>query len=129
MHPIYSVNNAAFDEREVGIMHVHPKRLSSHDEFHPNTTFIQNYFHPMTSFIPQHFYPKQISSQNDIDVKTTANKTTVWWPKQCCHKHGHARFSAGDAPHEGLLQVVKREFRFLGFRFKVLGFRFLGFRV
>ena len=48
MHPIYSVNNAALDEREVGIMQVHPKRLSSHDEFHPNTTFIQNKFHPKT---------------------------------------------------------------------------------
>ena len=41
----------------------------------------------------------------------------------------HRRPKAGDAPHEGLLKVERREFRCSGFRFQVLGFRAQGLGV
>ena len=68
-------------------------------------------------------------------------------PATLSHKHGlcppfrvstglhveHRLPKAGDAPHEGLLKVERRDFRCLGFRclgfrFEGLGFRCLGFR-
>ena len=76
--------------------HLHPKQLSSHDKFHPKT------FLSKTNFIPKRFWCENNSKQDD-----------GVWPKQYCpcltpsHKHGHARLSAGDAPHEGLLKVEK----------------------
>ena len=48
-----------------GRIQVHPKPLSS------KTSFIQNHFHPNTTFIPD-----PVSSKNDFDARTTANKTT-----------------------------------------------------
>ena len=125
-------------------LQVHPKPLSPQYHFHPLSS--HDHFHPKTSFIPKHFHPKPISSQNDFDVRTANKTTGWLQKQYCpclcegvagrrpatpSHKHSllmptfgvstglhveHRRPKAGDAPHEGLLKVERREFRCLGFR-------------
>ena len=56
------------------VEHVAPQKVVSHPK---RENFIQNQFHPKTTFIQ-----KPISSQNDFDVRITANKTTGWRQKQ-----------------------------------------------
>ena len=109
-------------------IHIHQKPLSSKNHFHQKTTFIKNHFHQRpvsskTTFIKNQFHQKPFSSEKMKRKGGTVNIVRV------CVKR--RRPKAGDAPHEGLLEVERRGFRSLGFRslgFRSLGFRSLGFR-